>query len=264
MSRNSPIRSERMYRLLRGLIPPKSKVLEVSCGSGTILKKLQTDGHIVKGTNYTKYSGFQDSLDVDLGVDILKGLPYEDGAYDCVILHDVIEHLSDHAKAVRELARVVKENGYVAVSTPNIMKINSRLTFFLTGFFKSNKAFIGFDVEPDRAFGFHNHPSHLPTFLYQLSANKVESILVDAVGYKAKSYIMWILFAPFILPATYLKTHILEKHIRGTATSGLLFKTLSSFKTLCGESWIVIGQKKAAPVKLKTETTHLPSWSEKY
>jgi 2-polyprenyl-3-methyl-5-hydroxy-6-metoxy-1,4-benzoquinol methylase len=263
MSRNSPIRSEQVYRLVKRHVPSEGKVLEVSCGSGTILKNLRKDGYTVRGTNYTKYSGFEGAIDVDLGVDILKGLPYEDASFDCVILHDVIEHLSDHTQAVKELARVARSGGYVFISTPNIMKINSRLNFFLTGFLKSNKAFVGFDVPPERAFGFHNYPAHLPTLLYQLNSNGVETVFVDAVGYKFKSYLMWLLFAPLILPSTCLKTHVLEKHLRGTAASGLLFKTLTSFKTLCGESWIVVGRKKETPAVPSAEATHLPSWSER-
>ena len=263
MSRNSPIRVQRVLEIVKKLVPSGSSVLEVSCGSGTILKGLREKGYTVRGTNYTKYTGFEDILPVDLGVDILKGLPYEDGTYDCVILHDVIEHLSDHTAATRELARVVKDGGHVVVATPNIMKINSRLNFFLTGFFKSNKAFIGFDVPPDRAFGFHNYPAHLPTFLYQLTSNRVETVLVDAVGFKAKSWIMWLFFAPLVFPATYFRTHMFEKHLRKTTASRFLFKVLTSFKTLCGESWIVVGRKRGKAGKGEAESTHLPSWSER-
>ena len=145
-----------------------------------------------------------------------------------------------------------------------MMKINSRINFLLNGFFKVSKAFVGFDVPLERSFGFHLYPAHLPTFLYQLHANSVEPVYIDAVGYKPKSYLLWLILIPFILPATYVKTHMAEKYIRSRASSRLLFKSLVSFKTLCGESWIVVGRKGKADAAEHQVDTHLPSWSEKF
>jgi hypothetical protein len=57
---------------------------------------------------------------------------------------------------------------------------------------------------------------------------------------------------------------MLEKYIRSRASSRLLFKSLLSFKTLCGESWIVVGRKEKADAVEYQVDTHLPSWSEKF
>lgn len=264
MAKYGLVRRRKVCELVKQFVPSGHRVLEVSCGKGEILKSLQDEGYAVQGTNYTKYPDCPDSIPVDTGVDILRGLPYESGIYDCVILSDVIEHLSDHAAAVKEICRVAKNGGHVIVVTPNMMKINSRINFLLTGFFKVNKAFIGFDVPLDRSFGFHLYPAHLPTFLYQLRANNVEAVFIDAVGYKMKSYMQWLMLIPFILPATYIKTHVLEKYLRGSTSSRLLFKSLVSFKTLCGESWVVVGRKREVEVVEQQVDTHLPSWSEKF
>jgi 2-polyprenyl-3-methyl-5-hydroxy-6-metoxy-1,4-benzoquinol methylase len=263
MSKYGPVRRQRVSELVKQFVPRGQRVLEVSCGRGEILKSLQDEGYAVQGTNYTKYPDCPDSIPVDAGVDLLRGLPYESGIFDCVILSDVIEHLSDHAKAVREIARVAKNGGHVIVVTPNMMKINSRINFLLTGFFKVNKAFIGFDVPLDRSFGFHLYPAHLPTFFYHLRANNVEPVLIDAVGYKMKSYLQWLMLIPFILPATYVETHVQEKYLKRSTSSRLLFTSLVSFKTLCGESWVVVGRKGETDVGQQVGT-HLPTWSEKF
>ena len=264
MSKYGLVRRQRVCELVRKFVPPGYKILEVSCGKGEILKSLQDGGYAVQGTNYTKYPDCPGSIPVDTGIDILRGLPYESGTYDCVILSDVIEHLSDHATAVREICRVAKNDGHVIVVTPNMMKINSRMNFLLNGFFKVNKAFVGFDVPSERSFGFHLYPAHLPTFLYQMYTNNVKAAYIDAVGYKVKSCVQWLILVPFILPATYVKTHILEKYLKGTPYSRLLFKSLVSFKTLCGESWIVVGRKAKVDGSVRQAETHLPSWSEKF
>lgn len=46
-------------------------------------------------------------------------LPYEDNTFDGVILSEVLEHLDDDVQALREVMRVLKPNGVVAITVPN-------------------------------------------------------------------------------------------------------------------------------------------------
>jgi SAM-dependent methyltransferase len=48
----------------------------------------------------------------------LTELPYGDRQFDCCLCTEVIEHIQDHAKAVSELARVLKPNGFLLTSVP--------------------------------------------------------------------------------------------------------------------------------------------------
>jgi len=45
-------------------------------------------------------------------------LPFEDRSFDAVVMADVIEHLDDPDRAVREMSRVVAADGTVLVTTP--------------------------------------------------------------------------------------------------------------------------------------------------
>jgi SAM-dependent methyltransferase len=58
-----------------------------------------------------------------LGEPVLRGeasrIPLPDGSFDVVVSIDVHEHLEDCAPFNRELARVVRPNGLVVVTTPN-------------------------------------------------------------------------------------------------------------------------------------------------
>ena len=45
-------------------------------------------------------------------------LPFPDGAFDRIIASEVLEHLPDDATAVRELARVLRPGGTIAVTVP--------------------------------------------------------------------------------------------------------------------------------------------------
>ena len=45
-------------------------------------------------------------------------LPFSDASFDAVICSEVLEHISDYQTALDEIRRVLKANGYLAVSVP--------------------------------------------------------------------------------------------------------------------------------------------------
>ena len=46
-------------------------------------------------------------------------LPFPDGSFDLVLSHEVLEHIPDDARAVREIVRVLKTGGRLALFCPN-------------------------------------------------------------------------------------------------------------------------------------------------
>ena len=50
-------------------------------------------------------------------------LPFTDGSFDCVIASEIIEHIVDPAKFIKELFRVVKKGGQLIITTPYKEKI---------------------------------------------------------------------------------------------------------------------------------------------
>lgn len=262
MARMSIMIHEKVCQLVRERVPPDGRVLEISCGPGRNLIALREAGYAVQGTNFSKHEMLADDLPIELGVDVMQSLPYEDASFDAVLLCDVIEHLSDHAAALRNIQRVLKVGGILIMVTPNVMRINSRLHFLLTGFRKVKRSFIGFDVGADQAFAFHNHPPHLPELAYQLHALGLGCEL-DAIEYKPKSILMWGLLAPWIWLFTWYKTRHGEKFLKGTPAAKQLFKLNTSFKTLCGEAIVVIAPKREAAEAPGETKTRLPEWHEK-
>jgi ubiquinone/menaquinone biosynthesis C-methylase UbiE len=45
-------------------------------------------------------------------------LPFRDAFFDCVIISEVLEHLTDDDRAIRELSRILKPGGILAASVP--------------------------------------------------------------------------------------------------------------------------------------------------
>lgn len=58
-------------------------------------------------------------------------LPIESGCADYVICQEGIEHLSDQLLAMREFNRILKPEGRLVITTPNISHLRARLSHFL-------------------------------------------------------------------------------------------------------------------------------------
>ena len=85
------------------------KVLDVGCDKA-ILRTLARD---------VEYTGIDvgGNPDIVLNLENVEHLPFDDGAFDCVICSDVLEHLDNLHSMFSELIRVTKK--YVIVSWPN-------------------------------------------------------------------------------------------------------------------------------------------------
>ncbi|KAL3958378.1 hypothetical protein ACCO45_006540 [Purpureocillium lilacinum] len=109
------------------LIPhlrPETTILDVGCGPGSItvdLARLVPQGHVT-GIEYVP-----DPLDgaralavsrgvtnVTFAVADVHSLPFDDDSFDVVHAHQVLQHIADPVKALREMRRVAKPGGLVA------------------------------------------------------------------------------------------------------------------------------------------------------
>jgi len=89
-------------------------VLDVGAGDGLITSKLNAKGIELEPTGV--------ALAQKHGADVIEGdavaLPFADGAFDVVLVGDVIEHLPDPTPAIREARRVLRSGGTLYVTTP--------------------------------------------------------------------------------------------------------------------------------------------------
>lgn len=123
------------------------KILDVGCGEGFTLKKLQ-ERNIGKDNEGIDYS--KDAIKIGKNIypelKLFEGnvydLAYKDKVFDLSICTEVLEHLEDPAKAVEEIKRVTKK--YIIFSVPNE-------PFFIMANFLRGKYL--------RSFG--NHPEHI-------------------------------------------------------------------------------------------------------
>jgi len=155
------------------------KIIDVSCGYGDILKDLHEIGYTnLHGTNHSDYPALPDEIELAPNTDLLKGLPFEDRSFDVVICSEVIEHVCNHVAAIKELSRILKPGGYLFLSTPNMMRIRSRLSFLLSGFHNRKHRFVRYNIPLDEYYRSHNFVIEFPLLHYFLHAAgmKVEKL----------------------------------------------------------------------------------------
>lgn len=107
---------------------PGGHLLEVGCGSGAMLRRMQERGWQVEGVDFDPQAVVHArvlGLKVRAG-DILKmSLPA--GKYDVVAMSHVIEHVPDPHALLGKCARLLKPGARVVIITPNVKAVSHRL-----------------------------------------------------------------------------------------------------------------------------------------
>ncbi len=126
------------------------RVLDLSCGYGRTAAMLAKLGFQVIATDYGAPPARAGDRRVG-GVDLNAYLPFRSASFDGVDLVEVIEHIENQPKLVREIARVLKPNGVVLISTPNILNMMSRVRFLFTGFLRGRVRPVHYTSKPGQA-----------------------------------------------------------------------------------------------------------------
>lgn len=187
------------------------KLLDVSCKEGDILESVKSKGFICRGTNFESNSRHPQDTAVDYDVDLRKGLPYDDESFDIVLLVEVLEHISCHDDIIRELSRILKPGGRLILTTPNVMRLNSRVHFLLTGYHKTKRRFIPFETQLAEAHKYHNFPIDFPVLYYFAKQNGLN---LEALGHsKVKAYsrfllaLLWLPVSIYSWYTLYVREH---------------------------------------------------------
>jgi SAM-dependent methyltransferase len=146
-------------------------VLDVGCGTGAFLLRLQGAGYKslfgvdikapaarIPGVTFSEY-------DLDTG-----GMPHVDSSFAVITSIEVLEHVENLGTLVGEVARVLAPGGVFIMTTPNVHSIEARLRFLLLGKLKQ------FDELSDPT---HLSPIVLYTFARLLSRHALEIATVS-------------------------------------------------------------------------------------
>ncbi len=124
-----------IYPRVLSLLPADKslRILDVGAGEGYFCKLAVEDGRTIEACDYSAEQFRMPHVPFHRA-DLSEGVPLSDASYDVVVAIEVIEHMEDHFRFVRELMRLAKPGGTVIITTPNVASLSSRMHFFLYGY----------------------------------------------------------------------------------------------------------------------------------
>ncbi len=98
------------------------RVLDVGCGEGFGLKRVKTNniGHYHEGLDISQQAiklGKKLHPKIKFTLGNIYQLPYEDNSFDLILCNEVLEHLTEPGKALKEIVRVGRK--HYLISVPN-------------------------------------------------------------------------------------------------------------------------------------------------
>jgi len=100
------------------------RILEIGCSGGPLIQQLQADGYnfitgidiSAEGIELSRERGLKDVHVMDA-----QKLAFDDESFDVIAASDVLEHLADAPRALREWQRLLRPGGVLIVFVPAFM-----------------------------------------------------------------------------------------------------------------------------------------------
>lgn len=105
----------------------RGRILDVGCGVSLFLKEAQMRGWQIFGIEPSKpaVKFVKERLFIDITCRFFPDERLPDNFFDVVTLWEVLEHLSDPVNALREAYRILKPEGLLFLTTPNVKSLVS-------------------------------------------------------------------------------------------------------------------------------------------
>src|SRR5439155_11930549 len=112
---------ERRLQLMRRYVDLEGKrILDIGCGVGAFVRRLREFSPEVYGFDVDAERVTEGGREVpNLALAVAEYLPYPDGAFDVVLLHEVLEHVTNDEQTLREARRVLAPGGSAIIFCPN-------------------------------------------------------------------------------------------------------------------------------------------------
>ena len=136
-------------------------------------------------------------------LDLNERLPFPTDAFDLVYAIEVFEHLHRPYDVLRECHRILKPGGFLVVSTPNLLHLQSRMRFLLTGFYDLYQPPSADPANAGRLCG-HIMPLHLAYYAYGLRRVGFSEVHYAHDKRKGTSTLLSILFYPLLALSRWL------------------------------------------------------------
>lgn len=132
-------RFTKLMSLINNYFNPEEecKLIELGCRDGILGKFLKANNKnniILYGIDIDKsFIGKAESNGYKCKICDLnfEQIPYDDNSFDCVIAFEIIEHIPFYHNILSETARILRDKGYLFLTTPNIAHLRNRFKLLL-------------------------------------------------------------------------------------------------------------------------------------
>ncbi len=100
----------------------EKKFLDIGCATGLLLNYIKHRGWITKGVEICKLSAehARKSFDLDVFIGTLDEASFPDDYFDVIHFSHVIEHVTEPKNMLLEVKRILKRDGHMIITTPNV------------------------------------------------------------------------------------------------------------------------------------------------
>jgi len=120
-------------KTLDSLTAQKGRLLDIGCAEGLFLEQAAHDGWEVTGTEISAFAVRHGKE--KLGLNVLQGdlgdMKFPDNSFDAVTMWHVLEHTTDPIAVLKEIRRVLKDDGVFVMAIPNLDNVLSQFAYRL-------------------------------------------------------------------------------------------------------------------------------------
>jgi SAM-dependent methyltransferase len=117
---------DKTWRELKGRYPlpwrGQGKVLDIGCGAGGNLKNLQEQGWKPHGIEISEIASAhaRELTHGQIHTGTVESAPFPPGSFDLILMSHSLEHLPSPLDALRRIHRLLKDDGLLVISVPNV------------------------------------------------------------------------------------------------------------------------------------------------
>ncbi len=134
LEKQSDIYSKSFNEYIYNLVPDNKKVLDVGCNTGNLgYQLIKRKNCVVYGIDYSVNSIKKAKTKLTKAeVFELENykVPFEKEKFDVIIFADVLEHIRYPERTIADFKKILKDDGIIIASIPNVANINIRWNLF--------------------------------------------------------------------------------------------------------------------------------------